>query len=169
MLVADTNPGHLHAARDKSIPTFHGDILSEAAEHSGRTGLLRQYCRGDRNDAYNTLVATDLGPDFGRDNAFQVARITPHGARHALPASLGGRRFGAAETIETLNGKIEAGWHFTIDKLAETDKLEDWRKAHPDAIPIAQILTQGEMRMVTAGDQADDKAVAQVIAMKSAG
>ncbi len=169
VLVADTNPGHLHAARDKSIPTFHGDILSEAAEHTVELVSFGSIVAATGNDAYNTLVATDLGPDFGRDNAFQVARITPHGARHALPASLGGRRFGAAETIETLNDKIEAGWYFTIDKLAETDKLEDWRKAHPDAIPIAQILTQGEMRMVTAGDQADDKAVAQVIAMSSAG
>lgn len=46
------------------------------------------------NDARNTLVATDLVPEFGRENVFQLRRTREDGARHAKPPTLGGRRIG---------------------------------------------------------------------------
>ena len=165
VLVTDTNPRYLRDARDVSIPTFHGDILSEAAEHSVELVAFRTVVAATGNDAYNTLVATDLGPEFGRDNAYQVARITPTGARHALPASLGGRRFGSNETIEGLSRKIDEGWTFHVSRIAEDQSLETWREDHPGIVPIAQITPSGKFRMLEHKEDPGEKAGTTIVAM----
>ncbi|GAB4274471.1 MAG: sodium:proton antiporter [Pararhodobacter sp.] len=93
VLVSDANPGHLRAPRREGIPVFYGDILSEAAEHSVELMGFGKIFAATDNDAYNTLVATDLAPEFGRDNVFQLSRVKADNPRHALPAGLGGRVF----------------------------------------------------------------------------
>ncbi len=165
VLVADTNSRYLNEARDVSIPTFHGDILSEAAEHSVELVAYRTVVAATENDAYNTLVATDLAPEFGRAHAYQVARITPDGARHALPATLGGRRFGANDTIVALNRRIEKGWTFDVSRLGSDQGLAVWRETHPDAVAIAEVTPQGELRMIAPDDEPEDAPGASVVAM----
>ena len=62
------------------------------------------------NDAYNTLVATDLAPEFGRDNVYQLTRETSESARYALPPKLGGRTIGAGrDGIRFTGGGLTAG------------------------------------------------------------
>ena len=50
------------------------------------------------NDAYNTLVATDLAPEFGRDKVWQLPREKSESQRHSLPVTLGGQRIGDGRT-----------------------------------------------------------------------
>ena len=94
MLLTDPNYGRLMRARVEGVPVFMGDILSEAAEENLELVRYDTLVAATDNDAYNTLVATDLGPEFGREKVFQVAREKRESARHALPATLGGRSFG---------------------------------------------------------------------------
>ncbi|KMK67396.1 sodium/proton antiporter, CPA1 family [Puniceibacterium sp. IMCC21224] len=96
VIISDPNRSHLRAARDTGIDTFYGDILSEAAED--RLDLMRYetIIAATDNDAYNTLVATDLAPEFGRANVFQLRRAAGHHSRHALPTTLGAAPSGRA-------------------------------------------------------------------------
>ncbi|KKK95646.1 hypothetical protein LCGC14_2670710, partial [marine sediment metagenome] len=110
VLISDPNRGHLRRAREAGITTFFGDILSEAAERGIELMSFDTVVAATDNDAYNTLVATDLAPEFGRENVYQVAREKAGNIRHSLPASLGGRNFGGKATFNDLNRMMWEGW-----------------------------------------------------------
>ncbi|SEP55253.1 cation:proton antiporter [Thalassovita taeanensis] len=151
VLMADPNHGHLRGARSRGIPTYFGDILSEAAENSVEVARYSRLVAVTDNDAYNTLVTTDLAPEFGRDNVFQLARSKEGQARHALPVTLGGRVFGQGKGYDELEALRRAGWEFRVTGLTEEFGLEQWHAAHPDALLFVAIYAKGELRFPREG------------------
>ncbi|MGV6813151.1 MAG: cation:proton antiporter [Brevirhabdus sp.] len=153
VLLSDPNHGHLRAARIAGLPTFFGDILSEAAEqHVELVGFATLVAATD-NDAYNTLVTTDLAPEFGRDNVYQVVPEKAESARHALPATLGGRAFACGRSFSETESLMAEGWSFAQSELREGDTLDTWRAAHPQALLMARVLPSGEIGLLEAADQ----------------
>ncbi|TCO72489.1 cation:proton antiporter [Rhodovulum euryhalinum] len=149
VLLADPNRSRLRSARDAGLPTFYGDILSEAAEHSVELVSYGSVVAATDNDAYNTLVATDLAPEFGREHVYQLKRARQESRRHALPASLGGRAIGGGHGYLDLTRMMTEGWRFRTTKLTEEFPIEAWRKAAPDAVPLAVIGPNGTPRLVS--------------------
>ncbi|MGR3757461.1 MAG: cation:proton antiporter [Tranquillimonas sp.] len=158
VLIADTNRSHLRAARDAGVPIFFGDILSEAAEHRVELMAYRTLIAATDNDAYNTLVATDLAPEFGREHVHQVAREKGERARHALPATLGGRPVGDGATYTELNRRMWRGWRFSVTNLTEDYPFEKWRADRPEAVVVGQIRPSGRIEFLDAGDEEAVKA-----------
>ena len=117
----------LRKARAAGIDTFSGDILSEAAEQRVELVSYATLIAATDNDAYNTLVTTDLAPEFGRENVFQVMREKSESSRHQLPRTLGGRPLGLEATHAELRDLIAQGWRFRSTRLSEEFTLEDWR------------------------------------------
>ncbi|MCD1620675.1 cation:proton antiporter [Salipiger manganoxidans] len=148
VLVADPNHAHLRHARDAGLETFFGDILSEAAEHRLDLVSYDKLLTATDNDAYNTLVATDLAPAFGREHVFQLKRGREASSRHALPATLGGQRFGPDETFFEANARLAEGWEFRVTRLSEEFTLEDWRAHNPGAVPMADLGPNGTFRLL---------------------
>jgi NhaP-type Na+/H+ or K+/H+ antiporter len=93
VVISDTNHRNLRSARDLGVPVFYGDVLSEVAEHMLELHRYDYTIALSENEAYNTLVTTDLAPEFGRNNIFQLRRDREHSSRHELPSTLGGRPF----------------------------------------------------------------------------
>lgn len=152
VLLSDPNFGHLRAARMAGLNTFFGDILSEAAEqHVELVGYSYVIAATD-NDAYNTLVATDLAPEFGRDAVFQIAPEKGDSARHALPATLGGRGFAGGHSFDELVERLRAGCVFGRHTVPEGAGVEDWRAANPDALLLAAVQPGGALRLPETGD-----------------
>ncbi|MBB5515877.1 NhaP-type Na+/H+ or K+/H+ antiporter [Rubricella aquisinus] len=145
VLLADANWWRLRAAREAGLPVFQGDILSEAAEHQVELMSYGLILAASDNDAYNTLICTDLGPEFGRDAVFQLARVKESG-RATLPASLGGRRLDCDATFEDFAKRHAQGWTFRATKLTEEYTLDDWRAARPDALLLGYISGSGRLR-----------------------
>ncbi|WP_069301102.1 cation:proton antiporter [Neptunicoccus sediminis] len=148
VIIADPNHAHLRGARDAGIETFFGDILSKAAEERINLVAYEKLICATDNDAYNTLVATDLAPEFGRDNVFQVKRVREASSRHALPATLGGRVIGGGKTYFEANALISQGWEFRVTGLSEEFTLDQWREKHPEAILIAELGKSGTLRFL---------------------
>jgi len=148
VLMTDPNFGHLRAARAAGIDTFSGDILSEAAEQRLELVSYDTLVAATDNDAYNTLVATDLAPEFGRDNVFQIMRAKSDNARHQLPRTLGGKRFGPDMTFNEWNKLVRLGWTFNVTRLTEEFSLADWRASRPEAHLIARIDAKGAVKFV---------------------
>lgn len=137
VLIADANRARLRSAREAGVPVFFGDILSEAAEHGVEIMSYGQVMAISDNDAYNTLVATDLAPEFGRENVFQLKRAKQDSKRHALPATLGGRITAGGLTYYELAAKMSDGWSVRSTDLTDEFTLEDWAAHNPEAILLA--------------------------------
>ena len=148
VLITDPNRGHLRRAREAGITTFFGDVLSEGAELRLELQGYKLVIAATDNDAYNTLVATETGPEFGRENVYQIGREKGDKARYALPASLGGRTFADGATYNELNRLMWGNWTFRVTTLSEEYSLEEWRAKRPEAKLLAFINPQNEITFV---------------------
>ncbi len=165
VLITDPNRGHLRRAREAGIETFFGDILSEGAEMRIELNGYKIVLAATDNDAYNTLVATDLGPHFGRENVYQIARDKAGHVRHALPSTLGGRSFVDEATYNELNRLMWNDWKFRITPLTEEYTLEDWREKRPGARLLGWIDETGEPHFVTEEGDVEDAPGVRLISM----
>ncbi len=147
VLVVDRNWFRLRALREAGIPTYHGEILSEAAEHSLDLARFGAVLAATDNDGYNALVGTDFGPEFGRNNVFQIGRCEGGEGRQELPAQLGGRPFGPGTSYEDFARLIAEGWSFRTTRLSEEFGIEDYMAEHPDAKIFGTIGDDG-LRLV---------------------
>lgn len=148
VLMTDPNFGHLRTARAAGIPTYSGDILSEGAEQRLELISYDKVIAATDNDAYNTLVATDLAPEFGRENVFQIARGKTDSARHQLPQTLGGKALGLDATHSEIEDLFRQGWTFRVTRLTAEFSFDDWVAQSPDARVVATISAKGALRLV---------------------
>ena len=118
VVISDTNHRNLRSARDLGVPVFYGDVLSEAAEHMLELHRYDYTIALSENEAYNTLVTTDLAPEFGRNNIFQLRRDREHSSRHELPSTLGGRPFLGDETYSSSLDKILLDWRMGVTRIS---------------------------------------------------
>jgi NhaP-type Na+/H+ or K+/H+ antiporter len=164
VLITDTNRDHLRTARAAGIQTFYGDILGEAAEHNVEFIAYGAILAASDNDAYNTLVATDLAPEFGRENIWQLARHKEDRARHALPTQLGGQTIDGNRTLAQYLDLLAEGWIFRTTRLTEEYRLDDWREAREGAIPLA-VVQSGELWFVGSDQDLVDKPDIRIVSM----
>lgn len=166
VLMTDPNYGHLRAARALGIETFSGDILSEAAEQRLEFVHYATLVAATDNDAYNTLVATDLAPEFGRENVFQINRSKADTARHQLPRTLGGRPMGLNATFNEIQQLVSEGWTFRVTRLSDEFTFEDWRAERPDARLIGRISRGGEIKFIRKDEDAQGAPDVRIIALR---
>ncbi|WP_116131529.1 sodium:proton antiporter [Tropicimonas sp. IMCC34043] len=164
VLVTDRNYTRLRSAREAGLANYYGDILSESAEHGVEMVSFGLLLAATENDAYNTLVATDLAPEFGRENVFQLKRAGEQSRRHALPASLGGQAVGQGEGFFDLDRKMAEGWEVKVTPISEEFPVAEWRRTHPEAVVLGTIGSAG-LRLRT--DEAEPKVGpgAKIVAM----
>ncbi|WP_458790335.1 cation:proton antiporter [Yoonia sp. MH D7] len=166
VLMTDPNFGNLRAARTAGIETFSGDILSEAAEQRVELVSYATVVAATSNDAYNTLVATDLSPEFGRENVFQVIREKSESVRHQLPRTLGGRMFGPEETHRGMNRLMAEGWTFRLTRLSEEFTFEQWRETRAESKIIARISPSGVIKLIRRDDEVKGAKDVRIIALR---
>jgi len=143
-LIADPNYRNILRARHEGLPVFHGDILGEAAEHHVELIGYEVLLAASENDAYNTLVATDLGQELGRSRVWQVQRAKDTLSRHALPPQLGGQALVGKPTFGELQRRIAEGWRLRGVQFNERYGLAEWREQNPEAGILGYLSTRGE-------------------------
>ena len=144
VLVADTEWDRIREARLADIPVYFGEVLSEDAHHSLALNRYQNVIAATPNDAYNTLVCTDLGPEVGRSHVFQIGSAKERSERLALNFTLGGRPLTREPALGWFDFQINMtrGWgvqatrisdEFPFDKYLETRaegaRMILWRKA----------------------------------------
>lgn len=165
VMISYPNRSHLREAREAGLEIYTGDILSEGAENRLDLMAYATVIAATDNDAYNTLVATDLAPEFGRENVFQLNRDTSESARYALPPKLGGRAIGSGETYWQVQRRMWDGWEFRSTTLSDEFTLQDWRDTHPKGIPLADIGPRGTLRILGPKDDPKETKGTRLIAM----
>lgn len=164
VLITDPNRGHLQTARSAGVAHFYGDILSEAAENSVEFIAYNALLAASDNDAYNTLVATDLAPELGREAIWQLARHKEDMPRHALPNQLGGQVIDGNRTLAQYLELMAKGWTFRTTRLTEGYTLDAWRDARPEVAPIA-VVDRGKIVLVSDRAKMDARAGSHIISL----
>ena len=152
-LITDPNHAHLIRARTTGLNTWYGDILSDAAEDRIELISYGTLLAATDNDAYNTLVATDLAPEMGREAVWQVTRAKDDRPRHTLPSQLGGRPFAGGRTVTALDAMIVEGWTLRVSLLSAEFDQAAWREKRPDAVALIRITQSGALRVVRDTDE----------------
>lgn len=161
VLVADTNWNHLGGPRREGVPIYYGEILSEAAEHRLDMSQYAILIAATDNDAYNALVCTDLAPEMGRSNVFQLGRTkiqqpndsgeegSKHrsSSRHELHFTVGGGSLlPDGVTLRELNRRIADGWEFTRTRLTEEFDYGDFLQSrHAETVVLFVIKPNGRI------------------------
>ncbi|MDK9722993.1 MAG: cation:proton antiporter [Rhodospirillales bacterium] len=163
VLIVDRTWHNLRHARQAGIPVYFGEILSELTEHRLDMHRYAFLLAATENDAYNALVCTDLGSEFGRSKVFQIgthdlAEPDPR----ALSYTLGGRKLalqarGGAE-IEDM---VVAGWKFRKTRLTENFSMSSFLDTLAnDTMPLLIRRKNGRLDFlngkIPANGQADD-------------
>ena len=152
VLIADDNFYRLRRARNASMSYFHGEILSEAAEHSVPMNFYGTIIAATENDAYNALICTDFGPEFGRSNVFQVGRHEAGEGAHDLPTTLGGRTLGSGLSYDLFRQRHRDGWGFVVTGLTEEYGYDTYLKQRDAVEVLAVIKASGAIVFASGGD-----------------
>ena len=120
VFIADSNYTQLRPARLANVPTYFGEILSEAAHHDIALNQFTHLIAATNNDAYNALVCSEFGPELGRGNVFQTGTVREEGERQALNVTIGGRAlFKPGKEHSELLTDLWRGWRFHSTRLTE--------------------------------------------------
>ena len=147
VVISDTNHRNLRSARDLGVPAFYGDVLSEAAEHMLEMHRYNYAIALSENEAYNTLVTTDLAPEFGRNNIFQLLRVREYSSRHELPSTLGVRPFLGDETYSSSLDKILLDLRMGVTRISTEYPLERFRHDRPEAVIAATLDDKAGLKL----------------------
>ncbi|MFU1476931.1 cation:proton antiporter [Roseovarius sp. C7] len=152
VLVADSNRTRLRSVREAGLPIFVGNILSEAAEHGVEFISYGRIVAVSDNDALNTLITTDLAPEFGHENVYQLKPAKQEQRRHAMPVTLGGRTYCEGLSYLEIGSRMSEGWAVQVLEwgVEGGPDIEAWRAANPDAIALAEVKPGRELRLIAA-------------------
>ncbi|EAP76471.1 cation:proton antiporter [Roseovarius nubinhibens] len=150
VLVADSNRTRLRSVREAGLPIFVGNILSEAAEHGVEFISYGRIVALSDNDALNTLITTDLAPEFGHENVYQLKPAKQEQRRHAMPVTLGGRSYCDGLSYLEIGRRMGEGWEVQVLEwgLDDGPDLESWRAANPDAVVLAEVKPGRDIRLI---------------------
>ncbi|MGN6620506.1 MAG: cation:proton antiporter [Sphingomonas sp.] len=150
VMIADTSWHRLAPARQRGVPTFHGEILAEATEDHVDFARFQALVATSDNEAYNALVCNEFAPEFGRDSVYQLGGASPDDP-HALPITLRGRSlFESGIGLELLMEREAAGWTFRRTRISEKFDFETLKSLLPPRADLLLLVQKtGTIRFFT--------------------
>lgn len=142
--IADTSWQRLAPARQQGIPTYHGEILSEATEERLDLTQFQVLAATTDNEAYNALVCSEFAPEIGRDNVYQLGDARDDDDPRALPESLRGRAlFTSGHGVEDIMRREEEGWTFRKTRISDQFGYDAARASLPPEGDMLLLLRKG--------------------------
>lgn len=120
--MADTSKFALRAARKRDLSSYRGDVLDEVTQDHLELGKFQQLIAASDNDAYNALIAADLGPEVGHD---RIVRIAPNA--NAPVKGRGRVLMASAPSADELLNRHAAGWTFSRTRMTDKFGYADYR------------------------------------------
>ncbi|WP_114390847.1 cation:proton antiporter [Notoacmeibacter marinus] len=144
VLITDREYDRLREARLREIPTWFGEVLSEEAHHRLDVSRFSTVIAATADDAYNTLVCTDFGPEVGRDRVFQIGDGRPRPDSQTMNFTLGGRPLtrDPEQAYFDLRALIDRGYVFTSTTLTDEFTYEQYQESRPDKTILLLWITQ---------------------------
>ncbi|MFP4560859.1 MAG: cation:proton antiporter [Thiohalorhabdus sp.] len=144
VLLADSSWNRLRPARMAGVPTQSGELLSDLGQQRlDLTGMGYLLAATD-NDAYNALLCTQLSPDLGRGNVFQLApgRDAASDAQAFSLPFRGQIAFSEETTHERMMERHYLGWTFQKTRLTEEFTYEDFLEGCPISAEVLLLVRE---------------------------
>lgn len=150
VMIGDTSWQRLGPVRAADIPSYHGEVLSEAREEGVDLHRFAALAATTENEAYNALVCSELAPELGRDNVHQLGDAGGDDPA-ALPSTLRGRAvFRSGLGVEEVAAREEAGWTFGVHLVEGAGETDAALGALPeDGGPLLLVGRNGALRFFT--------------------
>jgi NhaP-type Na+/H+ or K+/H+ antiporter len=153
VLLVDTNPANISAARLASFATFPQSATSEGVLERVEGSGINQLLALTPNEGVNALAALHFSRIFGRSNVYQLA----HEAREAkegkqkVSHELSGRvLFAPNLTYENLASRIARGAKIKRTKFTDEFTFEKYNEVNKGATPMFLIDEAGDLQVITA-------------------
>lgn len=164
VLMVDRNVHRLGPARAAGIPTYYGELLSEAAEHAVDLHRFGTLIAASDNDDYNALVCTDVGAEMGRDKVYQLGRHERSEGDADLPVTLGGRTLlSSGASVDLLELRMARGWTFHTIKLDEEITPEIWATERHEKSEAVALIRKGGVQFASGNTSLQPKSGDTVI------
>jgi NhaP-type Na+/H+ or K+/H+ antiporter len=164
VLIADTNWLRLRRARLDGVPTFYGEILSEAADHRLDHAKYGWLVAASSNDAYNALACVEFAPEIGRHRVFQLpAGVAEKDESREIVFTARGRTLiRKGRSFDALSADWFRGWRFRATKLSEEYPLKKFLEERGENVDlVAERRPDGKVQLLgpTAPPKGGDGAV----------
>ncbi|GIX42055.1 MAG: cation:proton antiporter [Leptospiraceae bacterium] len=155
VLLVDTNPYHISAAKMIDLPAIQGNIIDENLLQNLDLTYINKMIALTSNDEVNTLACTKYKDIFGSSNVFQ---ISPFGNQaitgdqpEELPKELIGRiLFRKDLTYSAFTRKFSEGADILTIEIGKDITLQDWnKKKYKNILPLFQIDPDGNFYIYT--------------------
>ena len=148
VVLADTNWRRLRKARLDGVTVFHGEVLSEMAEHKLDHSPVDWLLCASENDAYNALVCVEFAPELGRHRVLQTsAQESEEADENSIAFTARGRTLARrGRTAQNLIQDYWKGWRFRKTELSENYSFQDLQESLPEGADIiAEKKAGGEL------------------------
>jgi NhaP-type Na+/H+ or K+/H+ antiporter len=164
VVLIDTYPGALVAARHAGVPTLQAELLSRHAEEGFADHPPDHLLAATRDELYNALVCTRLAPEVGRERVYQLAPSADHllHMETGVSRDARGKVLGDGRTdFDALAGRHEAGWRFIVAEVDAVDIRHD--------LPLLGIGADGTLNLFSSDDgPGETPALARMLVLRPA-
>jgi NhaP-type Na+/H+ or K+/H+ antiporter len=134
VVLADPNWRRLRKARLDGTQVFHGEVLSEMAEHKLDHARIDWLLAASDNDAYNALVCVEFAPELGRHRVVQISAQEGEEADEKTIAftARGRTSMRRGRTTDAIVRDWWKGWRFRRTELSDSYTLDDLKASLPE-------------------------------------
>ena len=150
--VVDSNWHRLREARLAGLPTYYGQVLSEAAEFHLEMNNFGYVLALTENESYNALVCSQLAPEIGRHRVYQIGLGADDDEDHKdLAHTIRGRTLLRSGTgYHELVQLRRSGWVFQKTRLTGEYDFVRYIADRPDGTEMLfNVSPSGEMTFST--------------------
>lgn len=155
VLLVDSNPDNVLAARMQNLPARHGSILSDEVLDSLDLTSTRRLLALTPNDEANALAAVHLIEMLGRKEVYQLTpkqRPTAEDQREHAQHLRGRYLFSDKITFEELDKRFARGATLKATRLTDEFDYDDFRERYGSAALPMFLVEEDRLRIMTASD-----------------
>lgn len=150
VLLADTNPSNVVAARREGLQAYHGSLLSDRSDDQLRLAGIGRLIALTQNEEANALTAVKFRREFGKNAVYQLAP-----KEHVSDSNrLGGENRGlwlslGALSFQRLQRLHSAGAEIVEVELTPEHTLAEFLQTHGDSAVPLFIAKNGTLEVVS--------------------
>jgi NhaP-type Na+/H+ or K+/H+ antiporter len=143
VILVDGSWHRLRPARLAGMPIYFGQVVSASADETLDLSSMGYLLAASDNDAYNALVCTRFGNEFGRSRVFQIPMpaADQHETKGLISALRGQSAFPDSALYEEILRRYFQGWRFQKTRFSDSYSYENYRALVPDE-PFASLIVR---------------------------